>query len=75
MCHRTWAAMTATAAVKRWWLCNYEQGQRSSEWPLTQDDSMWVKEQNYQPKLQVSERYILVTRANSRLGENRVLSL
>lgn len=28
---------------KRWWRCNYEQGQRSSEWTLVKGDSMWIK--------------------------------
>lgn len=42
VCHWTWAAMTAIAAVKKWWLCNYEQGQRSFQWPLMQGDRMWA---------------------------------
>lgn len=38
--------MAATAALKRWWLCNYEQGQRSFERPLVQGDR--IKGPNYQ---------------------------
>lgn len=73
MCHRTWAAMTAIAAVKRRWLCNYEQGQRSFEWPLMQGDRMWVKEPNYQPERRINERYILVTRIHFWLSEDEVV--
>lgn len=70
MCHRTWAAMSAIAAVKRWWLCNYEQGQRSFERPLMQGDRMRVKEPNYQPEQQINEHLILVTRINFWLSED-----
>lgn len=40
--------MTAAAALKRWWLCNYVEGQRSFERPLKQGDRIWVKGTNYQ---------------------------
>lgn len=73
MCHRTWAAMAAIAAVKRWWLCNYEQGQRSFERPLMQGDRIRVKEPNYQPERQINERYKLVTRINFWLSEDVLL--
>lgn len=52
VCHRT--AMTATAALKRWWLCNYEQGQRSFERPLVQGDRIWIKGPNYQSKREIN---------------------
>lgn len=61
MCHRTWAAMTAIAAVKRRRPCNYEQGQRSYERPLMQGDRIRVKEPHYQPRRQKNECHKLVT--------------
>lgn len=72
MCHRTWAAMTAVAAVKRCWLCNDEQGQRSFEWPLMRGDRMWVKRPHYQRERRINERYILATRIHFRLSEDKV---
>lgn len=50
---------------KRWWLCNYEQGQRSFQWPLMRGDRMWVKEPNYHPERWMNERCTLVTRLKS----------